>query len=152
MASGRKEAKVRQLATPDPPSTAAQFLPRPSPACAPPASPHLWPGERRCAGQSTSCPARSCHHSRCRRRRSPAGQAHGQSGFSLGCKATGSRVPLGTMGSCWQWHQELGCQGPTGSRIGRRDTWEQWQLAEVAKALLCLLIPVSSHASIRHKD
>lgn len=91
---------------------AAGILTRPSPAYAPPASPHPGPAERRCGGQSTSCPARSCRHSRCRRRRSPAGQAHGQSGSSLGCMATGSPAPLGTMGSwadCWQGHQELGC-------------------------------------------
>ena len=110
------------------PPEAAQILTRPSPACAPPASPHPGPAERRCEGQSTSCPAGSCHHSRCRRRRSPARRARGQSGFSLGCMATGSPAPLGTMGSwsCWQGHQALGCQGPEGSGGGRKDTRQQW--------------------------
>lgn len=129
LAPGRMEVRLRHWPgpTPAPSPAAALLLTRPSPACALPASPHLGPTERRCAGQSTSCPAGSCHHSRCRRRRSPAGQARGQSGFSLGCMATGSPAPLGTMGSwgCWQQHRELGCQGPEGSGIGRRDTWKQ---------------------------
>lgn len=92
LAVGRVGARLR-VTCPE----AVQILTRPSPACAPPASPHPGPAERRCGGQSTSCPAESCHHSRCRRRRSPAGRAHGQSGSSLGCMATGSPAPLGTM-------------------------------------------------------